>query len=198
MKLQSVYLRIAPSSVALKLLTYLGWGSHRSKVVIIYKITNNLSPNDLQDFVPPLVQDGYSYRLRNSRDIRTMYTNTNLFYNSLYPTTIRECNYLAQEIKDASYVAFYLRKTRNRAPPKYYSPGSRHGQILHARLGMQCSSLNADLYRKNIIPSPPCSCGDFQSVHYFFYYILTDFNYATLTSPYIFQKTVECKLLLLR
>ena len=28
--------------------------------------------------------------------------------------------------------------------------------------------------------------------------ILTDFNYATLTSPYIFQKTVECKLPLLR
>ena len=24
--------------------------------------------------------------------------------------------------------------------------------------------------------------------------ILTDLNYATLTSPYIFQKTVECKL----
>ena len=28
--------------------------------------------------------------------------------------------------------------------------------------------------------------------------ILTDFNYATLTSSYIFQKTVECKLPLLR
>ena len=28
--------------------------------------------------------------------------------------------------------------------------------------------------------------------------ILTDFNYATLTSPYIFQKTVECKLPLLQ
>ena len=25
-------------------------------------------------------------------------------------------------------------------------------------------------------------------------HILTDFNYTTLTSPYIFQKTVECKL----
>ena len=28
--------------------------------------------------------------------------------------------------------------------------------------------------------------------------ILTDLNYATLTSPYIFQKTVECKLPLRR
>ena len=30
------------------------------------------------------------------------------------------------------------------------------------------------------------------------YIILTDFNYATLTSPDIFQRTVECKLPLLR
>ena len=29
-------------------------------------------------------------------------------------------------------------------------------------------------------------------------HILTDFKYATLTSPYIFQKTVEYKIILLR
>ena len=34
---------------------------------------------------------------------------------------------------------------------------------------MQCSSLNADLYRKNIIPSPSCSCGGFESAYHFFY-----------------------------
>ena len=34
---------------------------------------------------------------------------------------------------------------------------------------MQCSPLNADLYRKNILPSPSCSCGGFESAHHFFY-----------------------------
>ena len=34
---------------------------------------------------------------------------------------------------------------------------------------MQCSSLNADLYRKNIIPSPSCLCGGFKSAYHFFY-----------------------------
>ena len=39
----------------------------------------------------------------------------------------------------------------------------------------------------------------FYPIHLLFYvYILTDFNYATLTSPNIFQKTVGCKLSLLR
>ena len=145
----------------------------KHKLVIFYKIINNLTPNYLQEFVPPLVQDGNPYRLRNSSDIRTIHTNTNLFYNSFYPSTIREWNNLAQEIKDASSVASFKyqlnRETRNRAPPKYYSAGSRKGQILHARLRMQCSSLNADLYRKNIIPSPSCSCGGFESAYHFFY-----------------------------
>ena len=161
-----------------KLLADLGWDSMQErrtkhKLVIFYKIINNLTPNYLQEFVPPLVQDGNPYRLRNSSDIRTIHTNTNLFYNSFYPSTIREWNNLEQEIKDASSVASFKyqlnRETRNRAPPKYYSAGSRKGQILHARLRMQCSSLNADLYRKNIIPSPSCSCGGFESAYHFFY-----------------------------
>ena len=161
-----------------KLLADLGWDSlqerrTKHKLVIFYKIINNLTSNYLQEFLPPLVQDGNPYRLRNSSDIRTIHTNTNLFYNSFYPSTIREWNNLAQEIKDASSVASFKyqlnRETRNRAPPKYYSAGSRKGQILHARLRMRCSSLNADLYRKNIIPSPSCSCGGFESAYHFFY-----------------------------
>ena len=38
-----------------------------------------------------------------------------------------------------------------------------------SNLGIKCSSLNADLYRKNIIPSPSCLCGDFESAYHFFY-----------------------------
>ena len=45
--------------------------------------------------------------------------------------------------------------------------------------------------------SLPPSKNEFVDVGILFY-ILTDFNYATLTSPYIFQTTVECKLPLLR
>ena len=50
-----------------------------------------------------------------------------------------------------------------RLPPKYYNAGSRIGQIQHARLLMGCSSLNSLLYSKNIVPSPSCACGEFES-----------------------------------
>ena len=38
--------------------------------------------------------------------------------------------------------------------PYYFQVGTRFGKILHARLRMQGSALNADLYRKNIVESP--------------------------------------------
>ena len=34
---------------------------------------------------------------------------------------------------------------------------------------MQCSSLNADLYRKNIVERPSCQCGSFESAYHFFF-----------------------------
>ena len=123
--------------------------------------------------MPPLVQEANPYRLRNSNDIRTIHANTNLYYNSFYPSTIRDCNNLPQEIKESSSVASFkyqlIKDTQRRAPPKFFSAGSRLGQILHARIRMACSSLNSDLYRKNIVPSPSCGCGGFESAYHFFF-----------------------------
>ena len=34
---------------------------------------------------------------------------------------------------------------------------------------MECSSLNSHLYRKNIVPSPSCLCGGFDSAAHFFF-----------------------------
>ena len=56
------------------------------------------------------------------------------------------------------------------------------GQVLHARLRMGCSSLNADLYGKNIVPSPSCSCGGFESAYHFLFMCpnFNDIRYAYL------------------
>ena len=54
-------------------------------------------------------------------------------------------------------------------PPKYYNSGTRMGQILHTHIRLECSTLNAHLYRKNIVPEPTCQCGGFDSSYYFFF-----------------------------
>ena len=62
----------------------------------------------------------------------------------------------------------YLNSNKN-PPPSYYNAGSRIGQIVHTRLRLECSSLNAHLYSKTIVDSPLCVCGDIEnSTHFFF------------------------------
>ena len=158
-----------------KLLTELGWDTlqerrTKHKLIILYKIINGLISNYLSDLLPPLVGDNNPYSLRNANDIQTFRARTNLFFNSFFPSAIRAWNSLPQDIKDANTVtAFKYRLNKNRQlPPKYYSTGSRIGHILHARLRMDCSSLNSHLYSKNIVPSPSCDCGDFESPYHFF------------------------------
>ena len=146
-----------------KLFVELGWESLQSrqnkhKLILFYKIFHGLTPDYLYDLVPPLVQDTTSYNLRNSDNIQNYRARSNLFLNSFFPSTIRAWNDLPNDTKNASSVAsFKHRLNRNlKPPPKYYNVGSRKGQILQARLRLECSSLNSDLYRKHIVPSPSC------------------------------------------
>ena len=54
--------------------------------------------------------------------------------------------------------------------PSFFHTGSRHDQILHARLRVKCSSLKEHLYLKNIESSPLCTCGEVKSTsHYLLY-----------------------------
>ena len=149
-----------------KLLSDLGWDSlqnrrNKHKLTILYKILNGLTPEYLQSILPPLVQNTTNYNLSNSNILRSIHANTNLFYNSFFPSTIRAWNGLSEDIKNSpSVAAFKYRLNRDtHPPPKYFNAGTRMGQILHARIRMECSVLNSNLYRKNIVPSHSCSCG---------------------------------------
>ena len=67
---------------------------------------------------------------------------------------IREWNGLSEEIRNASSVSvFKSRLDQNVIVPqihKYFYIGDRRLQMLHTRLRTNCSSLNQDLFRKNI------------------------------------------------
>ena len=159
-----------------KLFDDLGWESlqsrrYKHKLIILYKIMHGLAPDYLRDVLPPSVHETTSYNLRNANHIQTLSSNTNLFYNSFFPSTIRARNSLLDDNKQAPSVAFFkyqLNKNMKR-PPKYYNVGLRIGQILHTRLRLECSSLNSHLYQENFVPSPSCLCCDFESSYHFLF-----------------------------
>ncbi|MCG8113671.1 MAG: reverse transcriptase domain-containing protein [Candidatus Thiodiazotropha taylori] len=172
-----------------KLFSELGWDSLQSrrnkhKLIALYKILHGLAPNYLLDLMPPTVQETSRYSLRNSDHFQNYRAKTNLFLDSFFPSTIRAWNSLPTEIREASSVAIFksLLNRNIHSPPKYYSTGSRIGQILHARLRMGCSSLNSDLYRKNIVPSPSCRCGEFENAKHF---LFSCTNYTVARERYL-------------
>ena len=95
---------------------------------------------------------------------------TNLFSNSFFPSTIRAWNDLPNDIKNAPSVAsFKFKFNKNlKSFSKFYNAGIRRGQISQARLRMECSSQNSDLYLKNIVPNLSFLCGDLESCNHFF------------------------------
>ena len=101
--------------------------------------------------------------------------------------------------------SFKHRLNRNlKPPPKYYNVGSRKGRILQARLILECSSLNSDLYRKHIVSSPSCPCGEFESAAHFLFncpiytnkrqtYLPTTSEPSQLKTSYLDVKMLQSK-----
>ena len=142
------------------------------KLTLFYKMLNNLAPIYLSSLIPQQVSHISQYNLRNSGDIQTIRAKTNQFYNSFLPSTLREWNNLPSEARQCTTLnsfKHFLKKDKS-SVPNYYYHGNRKAQILHARLSTGCSSLNLDLFYKNITDSPLCLCGSVEDPQHFFFH----------------------------
>ena len=82
---------------------------------------------------------------------------------------VREWNSLPDSSRSAatleSFKMSFNMDTVNKPP--YYYIGERLGQIYHARLQTECSSLNEHLFRKGITTDPNCVCGAVETTKHF-------------------------------
>ena len=159
-----------------KILADLGWDSlqerrYKHKLPVFFKIINCLTPRYLSEILPPLVQENNHYNLRNANTLYPMHANTNLFFNSFFPSTIRAWNELSDEIKEANTVsAFKYRLNRNkRSPPKYYNVDTRIGHAYTLGNTLIAVLLIHIFFEKNIVASRTCDCGGFESSYHFFF-----------------------------
>ena len=75
-------------------------------------------------------------------------------------------------------------------PPKFYFIGKRLGQIHHARLRTNCSSLNLHLFSKNLTDSPLCACG---SVEDTYHYLLVCNRFSNLRRDLLNAVSLICR-----
>ena len=57
--------------------------------------------------------------------------------------------------------------SNDRTEPVYYNIGSKSGQVSHARLRMDSSTLNDHLYRRSLVASRNCICGQRETNSHF-------------------------------
>ena len=144
----------------------------KKKLVLFYKMHNHLVPPYLSNLLPPLVSEISNYSLRNNNDYTIPNTRLRLSERAFINSTTHRWNSLNQDIRNKNTVeTFKAALSANIIKlPAYYLCGKRKYNILHTRLRHQCSSLNYDLFRCNLVADPSCRCGSpcENSFHFFF------------------------------
>ena len=140
---------------------------------------NDLSPDYLSSLAPSFVSNSSFYPLLNATDLRTLYSRSQLYYNSFLSSTIRGWNKLPIETRNPTSIASFKQRLNANiiTLPKYYFEGKRIGQIHHARPRTNCSSLNYHLFSKTIVDDPLCLCGAIEDSKHF---LLTCDRYTDL------------------
>ena len=131
-----------------------------------------LVPEYLSSLIPQQVSNISRYNLRNSDNIQTIRAKTTQYQHYFLPSVLRDWNNLPAEARQLHTVASlkcFLKKDKKNAPKHFYF-GNRKAQILHTRLRTGCSSLNLDLFLKNITDSPLCNCGSIEDAQHFFFF----------------------------
>ena len=178
-KIQNEAARIATGTtklVSLKVLyKEIGWDSLEKrrtdhKLILLYKMQTNMTPSYLSNLIPQTVNNISHYNLRNSYNLQSIHARTSQYANSFLPSAVRNWNSLSVEVSQSdSLTTFKNHLNKIRTPvPKHFYTGSRQFQILHTRLRTNCSSLNNNLFLKNITNSPLCRCGSIENMQHFF------------------------------
>lgn len=117
----------------------------------------------LTDLIPP--RDS----LRNSENYVSVRAHTRTYADSFLPSTIKAWNNLPTSVKSANTLSAFKQRLIHATPtiPEYYYSGVRLDQILHTRLRTECSSLNQHLFKRNLVESPNCVCGEVESNEHF-------------------------------
>lgn len=154
----------------------LGWTTMESRrknhrLAMFHKIINHKSPNYLSMCVPPYVRDITSHNLRGADNLVPMPGRNDYYLKSFFPQTVRDWNAIPIDIRKIVDHEKFKEALLNKhqCTNKLYSHGQRKFNILHARIRMGCSSLNAHLYNYHVIDSPACECGapSEDQFHYF-------------------------------
>ena len=111
-----------------------------------------------------------------------LYVKNNIHYTRRHDLELRGVEsiwieLINPDIRNAGTLDAFKHKLNQNLPviPKHYYSGIRKYQIWHTRIRTGCSSLKNDLFLKNIIDSPLCTCNseEIENAYHIFFYLST-------------------------
>ena len=146
--------------------------SHR--LIYLYKIKNKLTPEYLYETCPIVNHNDNVHNLRRNNQLLQLQTRTTAYFNSFFPTTIRDWNSLPGELLTASSISIFkklLKENVGNVTSKLFSLGHGLGKVNHTRIRLGLSGLNDHLFKYNLSATKICSQCQSRaienSVHYF-------------------------------
>ena len=135
-------------------------------------------------------QDATGLRLRNANLLSIPPTKLSSFNRSYIPSTIRQWNFLPEDMRNIESRSYFARQVWQRfgtpEPPPLNSYGTKTGNTHHTRLRLGLTKLNAHQFQfqQQQIPSPACTCGYLEenTEHYILFCPLYDINRSHLFS----------------
>ena len=129
-------------------LTQLAKRRETSRLILMYKIKNNLVPGYLSNIFPNDPNLNRRYNTRQASDLPHFRARTELFDKSFFPATTRLWNNLPLEIRNSKSLSEFKSKININVPrpvkqTELYYVGKRFLAVIHARMGMGRSQLNA-------------------------------------------------------
>ena len=133
---------------------------------------NGNTPEYLCNLLPNIRSNFHCHFTRQSNNFTDIRTRTSLYSNYFLPSTIKLWNNLSIDIRNSGSLNIFKSRigAQNEKRPLFYNAGSRMGQILHARMRMNSSCLNEHLFRRSLVDSPNCTCGQIESNRHFLLY----------------------------
>lgn len=131
------------------------------RLIMFYKILNNLAPNYLKDLIPATTNQRHQHQTRDNL-LTPFRCRTESFQKSFFPTTTREWNLLNESVKNSPTLSTFksallrMPEFAKSTPPPWFNSGSRPENIYLTRMRNKCSGLSNDLYNNFISESPIC------------------------------------------
>ena len=142
----------------------LGWPSLKTRreyfsLVLLYKMTNGLTPAYLQSLLPPKQGHHSRYPSRRRFNFIPIRTNKVKYYKSFFPATVRSWNNLDDNMKQLPIPGHFKNVLKNSLFPKhvkYFSHCKGAAAVNHTRMRLGLGHLRQQLHTHHIVETPYC------------------------------------------